>query len=157
VMRSAQTRLATLRMRLCVLFAIPKWADCASTIRHTISASRTTLGEISWSARGREADAAALWGNAEIVRGKKGGKFAAGLERGRKDGGSFRKLRADARFVTALAPDLALLYLRESGGVSEASVLSRKIFESAAKREILHVGGKRCCRFIFGRESRKSD
>src|SRR6266436_4366155 len=49
----------------------------------------------------------------------------------------FEKLRADARFVTAFAPELDIVvFAPKAASVSEASVLSRKIFETAARRDL---------------------
>jgi hypothetical protein len=69
---------------------------------------------------------------------KKGGEFARGLERGRKAARAlFEKLRADARFVTAFAPELDIVvFAPKAASVSKSSALSRKIFEAAAKRDL---------------------
>ncbi len=47
------------------------------------------------------------------------------------------QLRADARFVTAFAPELDIVvFAPKATSVSEASVLSRKVFEAAAKHDL---------------------
>jgi hypothetical protein len=60
------------------------------------------------------------------------------LESGRKAAlALFEKLRMDSRFVTAFAPELDILvFAPNANSVSESSVLSRRIFEAAAKREL---------------------
>jgi hypothetical protein len=69
---------------------------------------------------------------------EKGGEFARGLESGRKAALElFEKLHTDARFVTAFNPELDIVvFAPKAASVSEASVLSRKIFEGAAKRNL---------------------
>jgi hypothetical protein len=60
------------------------------------------------------------------------------LESGRKAAlALFEKLKADSRFVTAFAPELDILvFAPRANTVSESSLLSRKIFEAASKREL---------------------
>jgi len=96
------------------------------------------LGEISLECSRPGAAAAALWATQRLLPLKKGGEFARGLERGRKAAMAlFEKLRADSRWVTAFAPELDIVVIApEAASVSEASVLSRKIFEAAAKRDL---------------------
>jgi len=49
----------------------------------------------------------------------------------------FKKVERDARFVTAFVPELDIVVFAPRGGsVSEASTLSRKTFEAAAKRNL---------------------
>jgi hypothetical protein len=49
----------------------------------------------------------------------------------------FEKLRADARFVTAFAPELDIVvFAPKAASVSDASVRSRRIFEAAARRDL---------------------
>jgi tyrosine decarboxylase/aspartate 1-decarboxylase len=69
---------------------------------------------------------------------KKGGEFARGLERGRKAAlALFEKLSRDARFVTPFLPELDIVvFAPKAASASEASALSRKIFEAAAKRDL---------------------
>jgi glutamate/tyrosine decarboxylase-like PLP-dependent enzyme len=102
------------------------------------SSAELHLGEISLECSRPGAAAAALWATQKLLPPTKGGEFARGLERGRKAAlALFEKLRADSRFVTAFAPELDIVvYAPRAGSVSAASVLSRKVFEAAAKRDL---------------------
>jgi tyrosine decarboxylase/aspartate 1-decarboxylase len=102
------------------------------------SSAELHLGEISLECSRPGAAAAALWATQKLLPLEKGGEFARGLERGRKAAlALFEKLRADARFVTAFAPELDIVvFAPKAASVGEASVLSRKLFEAAAKRDL---------------------
>ncbi len=102
------------------------------------SSDELHLGEISLECSRPGATAAALWATQRLLPLKKGGEFARGLERGRKAAlGLFEKLSADSRFVTAFAPELDIVvFAPKALSISEASALSRKIFEAAAKRDL---------------------
>jgi glutamate/tyrosine decarboxylase-like PLP-dependent enzyme len=102
------------------------------------SSAELHLGEISLECSRPGAAAAALWATQRLLPLKKRGEFARGLERGRKAAlALFEKLRADARFATAFAPELDIVvFAPKSASVSEASVLSRRIFEAAARRDL---------------------
>jgi glutamate/tyrosine decarboxylase-like PLP-dependent enzyme len=102
------------------------------------SSAELHLGEISLECSRPGAAAAALWATQRLLPLKKGGEFARGLERGRKAAlALFEKLSADSRFVTAFAPELDIVvFAPKAANVSEASALSRKIFEAAAKRDL---------------------
>src|SRR5467141_3368385 len=102
------------------------------------SSAELHLGEISLECSRPGAAAAALWATQRLLPLKKGGEFARGLERGRKAAlALFDKLRADARFVTAFAPELDIVvFVPRAASVSKSSALSRKIFEAAAKRDL---------------------
>ena len=102
------------------------------------SSAELHLGEISLECSRPGAAAAALWATQRLLPLKKGGEFARGLERGRKAAlALFGKLREDVRFVTALFPELDIVvFVPKARSVSEASVLSRKIFEAAARRDL---------------------
>ena len=102
------------------------------------SSAELHLGEISLECSRPGAAAAALWATQRLLPLKRGGEFARGLERGRKAAlALFEKLRADARFVTAFAPELDIVvFAPKAASISEASVLSRKLFEAAAKRDL---------------------
>jgi glutamate/tyrosine decarboxylase-like PLP-dependent enzyme len=124
----------------CVLFRDP---DVGRLYKHDspytyFSSAELHLGEISLECSRPGAAAAALWATQRLLPLKKGGEFARGLERGRKAAVAlFEKLRADARFVTAFAPELDIVvFAPKAASVSEASVLSRKIFEAAARRDL---------------------
>src|SRR5712691_10063729 len=102
------------------------------------SSDELHLGEISLECSRPGATAAALWATQRLLPLKKGGEFARGLERGSKAAvGLFEKLRADKRFVTTFAPELDIVvFAPKATSVSEASVLSRKVFEAAAKHDV---------------------
>jgi glutamate/tyrosine decarboxylase-like PLP-dependent enzyme len=102
------------------------------------SSAELHLGEISLECSRPGAAAAALWATQKLLPLTKSGEFALGLERGRRAAlALFEKLRADSRFVTAFAPELDIVvYAPRAGSVSEASALSRKIFEAAAKHNL---------------------
>ena len=124
----------------CVLFRDP---GAGRLYKHDspytyFSSAELHLGEISLECSRPGAAAAALWATQKLLPLKKGGEFARGLERGRKAAlALYEKLRADARFVTALAPELDIVvFAPRAASASEASVLSRKLFEAAAKRDL---------------------
>ena len=124
----------------CVLFRDP---GAGRLYKHDspytyFSSAELHLGEISLECSRPGAAAAALWATQKLLPLKKGGEFARGLERGRKAAlALYEKLRADARFVTAFAPELDIVvFAPKAASASEASVLSRKLFEAAAKRDL---------------------
>lgn len=102
------------------------------------SSAELHLGEISLECSRPGAAAAALWATQRLLPLKKGGDFARGLERGRKAAlALFAKLQADERFVTAFAPELDIVvFAPRAGSVSEASALTRRMFEAAAKHDL---------------------
>jgi tyrosine decarboxylase/aspartate 1-decarboxylase len=102
------------------------------------SSAELHLGEISLECSRPGAAAAALWATQKLLPLTKNGEFARGLEGGAKAARVlFEKLRADARFVTAFEPELDIVVFAPRGAsVSEASRLSRLIFEAAAKHEL---------------------
>src|SRR5260370_21017445 len=79
-----------------------------------------------------------MWAPQRLLALKKSGEFARGLECGRKAAlALFEKLRADERFVTAFAPELDIVvFAPKAASINEASVLSRRIFEAAARRDL---------------------
>jgi len=122
----------------CVLFRDPQ---VGRLYKHDspytyFSSEELHLGEISLECSRPGAAAAALWATHKLLPLEKGGEFARGLERGKKAALElFDKLRADARFVTAFRPELDIVvFAPKAASVSAASVLTRKIFEAAAKR-----------------------
>jgi tyrosine decarboxylase/aspartate 1-decarboxylase len=102
------------------------------------SSAELHLGEISLECSRPGAAAAALWATQRLLPLEKGGAFARGLERGRKAAQAlFEKVRADSRFVAAFAPELDIvIFVPTAASASEASVLSRRIFEAAAQRDL---------------------
>src|SRR6266404_2459257 len=124
----------------CVLFRDP---EVGRLYKHDspytyFSSAELHLGEISLECSRPGAAAAALWATQRLLPLKKSGEFARGLEHGRKAAlALFDKLRADARFVTAFAPELDIVvFVPRAASVSKCSALSRKIFEAAAKRDL---------------------
>src|SRR5436190_2199522 len=124
----------------CVLFRDP---GVGRLYKHNspytyFSSAELHLGEISLECSRPGAAAAALWATQRLLPLKKGGEFARGLERGRKAAlALFGKLREDVRFATAFAPELDIdVFAPKATSVSGASVLSRKIFEAAARRDL---------------------
>src|SRR6267142_2316447 len=124
----------------CVLFRDP---EAGRLYKHDspytyFSSAELHLGEISLECSRPGAAAAALWATQRLLPLRKGGEFARGLERGRKAAlALFEKLSADSRFVTAFAPELDIVvFAPKAASVSEASALSQKIFEAAAKRDL---------------------
>jgi tyrosine decarboxylase / aspartate 1-decarboxylase len=102
------------------------------------SSAELHLGEISLECSRPGAAAAALWATQKLLPLTKGGEFARRLECGRTAAVAlFEKLRADSRFLTAFAPELDILvFAPRSASVSQASALSRRIFEAAAERDL---------------------
>jgi glutamate/tyrosine decarboxylase-like PLP-dependent enzyme len=99
------------------------------------SSAELHLGEISLECSRPGAAAAALWATQRLLPLKKGGEFVRGLERGREAAlALFKRASADARFITSFAPELDIVvFAPRAASVSEASVLCRKIFETAAR------------------------
>jgi tyrosine decarboxylase / aspartate 1-decarboxylase len=124
----------------CVLFRDP---EVGLLYKHDspytyFSSAELHLGEISLECSRPGAAAAALWATQRLLPLKRGGEFARGLERGRKAAMAlFEKLSMDSRFVPAFSPELDILvFAPRAASVSEASILSRKIFEAAAKHDL---------------------
>jgi tyrosine decarboxylase / aspartate 1-decarboxylase len=124
----------------CVLFRHP---EVGRLYKHDspytyFSSAELHLGEISLECSRPGAAAAALWATQRLLPLKKGGEFAQGLERGRKAAlALFEKVRTDDRFVTAFAPELDIVvFAPKAVNISEASILSRKIFETAARHDL---------------------
>jgi glutamate/tyrosine decarboxylase-like PLP-dependent enzyme len=124
----------------CVLFRDPQ---VGRLYKHDspytyFSSAELHLGEISLECSRPGAAAAALWATQRLLPLKKGGEFAHGLERGREAAlALFQKARADERFVCAFAPELDIvIFAPKAASVSEASVLSRKVFETAARHDL---------------------
>jgi tyrosine decarboxylase / aspartate 1-decarboxylase len=124
----------------CVLFRDP---EVGRLYKHDspytyFSSAELHLGEISLECSRPGAAAAALWATQRLLPLRRGGEFARGLECGRKAAlALYEKLRADSRFVTAFAPELDIVvFAPRAATVTEASALSRKVFEGAARRDL---------------------
>ena len=124
----------------CVLFRDP---DVGRLYKHDspytyFSSAELHLGEISLECSRPGAGAAALWATQRLLPLAKGGEFARGLERGRKAAlALYEKLRTDSRFVTAFEPELDIVvFAPRAGSISESSMLTRRIFEGAARHDL---------------------
>ena len=124
----------------CVLFRDPNVGrlykhDSPATY---FSSKEQHLGEISLECSRAGAAAAALWATQELLPLTKGGEFARGLEDCRSAALDFyQRLHGDPRFVTAFPPELDIVvFAPRATNVSEASALSRKIFNAAARRNL---------------------
>ncbi len=124
----------------CVLFSDP---SVGRLYKHDspytyFSSAELHLGEISLECSRPGAAAAALWATQKLLPLARGGEFAHGLERGRNAAlALYKKLLDDRRFVTAFAPELDIvIFAPRAPSVSEASGLTRQIFEAAAGRNL---------------------
>jgi tyrosine decarboxylase / aspartate 1-decarboxylase len=124
----------------CVLFRDP---GVGSLYRHDspytyFSSTELHLGEISLECSRPGAAAVALWATQKLFPLVKGGEFAKGLEKGREAALEFhRRILADDRFVARIVPELDIIvFAPRAGSASKASKLSRKIFDSAARRNL---------------------
>jgi tyrosine decarboxylase / aspartate 1-decarboxylase len=102
------------------------------------SSAELHLGEISMECSRPGAAAAALWTTQKLLPLERGGEFARGLECGRQAALALHaKLEEDERFVTAFAPELDIvIFAPRANSVSVASLVSRRIFDAAAKRNL---------------------
>ncbi len=102
------------------------------------SSTELHLGEISLECSRPGAAAVALWATQRLLPLARGGEFAQGIGRGRAAAlALYEKLRGDTRFVTAFAPELdILIWAPRAARVSEASELSRRLFDEAARRHL---------------------
>jgi glutamate/tyrosine decarboxylase-like PLP-dependent enzyme len=124
----------------CVLFRDP---SAGRLYKHDspytyFSSAELHLGEISLECSRPGAAAAALWTTQKLLPLARGGEFARGLENGRAAAlALYERLGKDERFATAFAPELDIvIFVPRAKRVSEASTLSRRIFEAAAKRNL---------------------
>jgi glutamate/tyrosine decarboxylase-like PLP-dependent enzyme len=102
------------------------------------SSTELHLGEISLECSRPGAAAVALWATQKLLPLEKGGTFAKGLEQCREAALDLhQRISADSRFIAGLRPELDIVtFVPRSEKVSTASLLSRKIFDSAAKRNL---------------------
>jgi glutamate/tyrosine decarboxylase-like PLP-dependent enzyme len=96
------------------------------------------LGEITLECSRPGAAAVALWATQRLLPLERGGEFAEGLAAGRAAAlDLFGRLQQDARFVTGAPPELDIVVWAPRGArVSDASHLSRRIFDEAARRHL---------------------
>lgn len=96
------------------------------------------LGEISLECSRPGAAAVGLWATQKLMPLVKGGTFARMLSDGREAALAFyNHLARDPRFLTAFPPELDIVVCApRARRVSQASELSRKIFDEAARRNL---------------------
>lgn len=121
----------------CVLFRDP---EVGRFYQHDspytyFSSPELHLGEISLECSRPGAAAAALWATQRLLPMTPEGEFARGLTRSRAAAlALYTRLRADVRFLTAFPPALDIVvWAPRAARASEASRLSRRIFEEAAR------------------------
>jgi tyrosine decarboxylase / aspartate 1-decarboxylase len=124
----------------CVLFADP---SVGRFYKHDspytyFTSSELHLGEISLECSRPGASAAALWATQRLLPLDPGGEFARMLGRGRQAAlALYDRLKKDGRFLTISPPELDILvWAPRAKSVSQASQLSERIFNEAAKRSL---------------------
>jgi tyrosine decarboxylase / aspartate 1-decarboxylase len=124
----------------CVLFRDP---SVGRLYRHDspytyFSSKELHLGEISLECSRPGAAAVALWATQALLPLERGGEFAKGLERCREAALEFHgRVSNDSRFVGGLAPELDIvIFAPRAESASQASALSRRIFDAAASRNL---------------------
>ncbi len=102
------------------------------------SSTELHLGEISLECSRPGAAAAGLWATLRLLPLTRGGEFARGLSRSMSAARSLHaRVEKDARFLAAFEPELDIVvWLPRARTAMEASVLSRRIFEEAARRDL---------------------
>ena len=102
------------------------------------SSKELHLGEISLECSRAGASAVALWSTQKLLPLVRGGEFAKGLESCREAALDLhRRLLGDKRFITAFPPELDIVvFAPRAASVAEASVLTRKIFDASARRNL---------------------
>jgi tyrosine decarboxylase/aspartate 1-decarboxylase len=122
----------------CVLFRDP---SIGRLYKHDspytyFSSAELHLGEISLECSRPGASAAALWATQKLLPLVKRGEFAERLARSRSAALALHeKVNADARFVTAFAPELDIVvFAPRAPNLSEISAKSRAIFAAAAQQ-----------------------
>jgi glutamate/tyrosine decarboxylase-like PLP-dependent enzyme len=102
------------------------------------SAAELHLGEISLECSRAGASAVALWATMQLLPLRRGGQFADGLAAGRRAALALHdKLRTDDRFIPGFVPELDIvIWVVRAARVSEASGLSRQLFDEAARRQL---------------------
>src|SRR5262249_35055326 len=145
----------------CVLFRDP---EVGRFYKHDspytyFSSDALHLGEISLECSRPGAAAAALWATQQLFPLTRGGEFAQGLGYSRAAALQlYEKLLADRRFVAAFPPELDIVvWFPRTNRLSAASHLSRRIFETAAQRQLHLALATLPARFFQLDESIESD
>lgn len=114
------------------------------------SSAELHLGEISLECSRAGASAVALWATMRLLPLVHDGSFAQGLSACRAAALQLhQRLQADARFLTALQPELDIVVWAPRGGsASEVSARSQAIFEAAARQD-LHLAVASFPRALF--------
>ena len=117
------------------------------------SSTELHLGEISLECSRPGAAAVALWATQRLMPLQRRGEFAISLERCREAALRFQqRLAQDGRFLTPFAPELDIVvFAPRAASVEEASVLTRKIFQAAARKN-LHLAVAEIPVAFFGGE-----
>jgi tyrosine decarboxylase/aspartate 1-decarboxylase len=102
------------------------------------SSSELHLGQISLECSRPGAAAVGLWATQRLLPLDKGGEFARMIESSREAALKlFARIGADARFMTAFPPELDIVvWAPRAASASEASAISRRIFDEAARRNL---------------------
>jgi len=124
----------------CVLFRDP---SVGKVYKHDspytyFSSNELHLGEISLECSRPGASAVALWATQRLLPLERGGEFARGLEKSRQAALELHaRIKQDARWISAFPPELDIVvWAPHAHSVSAASERSRKIFASAARRNL---------------------
>lgn len=124
----------------CVLFRDP---TVGTFYKHDspytyFSSDELHLGEISLECSRAGAAAVALWATQELFPLCRGGKFAKGLASGRRAALALHaRIANDARFIPGFEPELDIVvWIPRAPSIAEASSLSRRIFDEAARRNL---------------------
>jgi tyrosine decarboxylase/aspartate 1-decarboxylase len=96
------------------------------------------LGEISLECSRPGAAAVALWATQQLFPLVPDGAFAKGLASGRAAAiALYDRIKQDGRFVTGSAPELDILvWAPRAKRISDASTLSQRVFDEAARRQL---------------------
>src|SRR3974390_2821176 len=102
------------------------------------SSKELHLGEISLECSRPGAAAVALWATQRLLPLEKGGEFSASLESCRAAAlDLYRRLKDDRRFMLGFSPELDILVFAPTAStVSQASALSRRVFDVAGARAL---------------------
>src|SRR5271170_2600796 len=124
----------------CVLFRDPSVGQLYKhDSPYTYFSSRELhLGEISLECSRPGAAAAALWATQKLLPLVKDGEFARSLSRSRDAAlALYRRVQRSEYFVTAFAPELDIvIFAPRAASAAESSLLARRIFEAAARRDL---------------------